>query len=62
LLRKERKEVIWGTETDLQDSRVEKTISREEKRACFSTLELREKLRSKLVLAVRSHGQGFATS
>jgi hypothetical protein len=60
LLRKERKEVIRGTETDLQGSRVEKTISRREE-SMFSTLELREKMRSKLVLAVRSHGKGFAT-
>jgi hypothetical protein len=42
LLRKERKEVIRGTETDLQGSRVEKTISRREE-SMFSTLELRGK-------------------
>ena len=55
LLRKERKEVIWGTEVDLQGSRVEKTISRREE-SMFFTLELREKMRNKLVLDIRSHG------
>jgi hypothetical protein len=37
LLRKARKEVIWGTETEGQESRVERTISRREEKHVFDS-------------------------
>jgi hypothetical protein len=61
LLRKERKEVIQGIETDLKSSRVERTIWRREE-IMFSTMEGREKKRSNLILDVRSHRKDLSTS
>jgi hypothetical protein len=58
LLRKERKEVIWGTEgRSARKQSGENDLQKRRER--FSTLELKGKLRSKLVLGARSHGKGF---
>jgi hypothetical protein len=57
LLRKARKEVIWGQRHICKEEEWRKR-SLEEKRV-LSTLDLKGKLRSKLILGTRIHGQDF---
>jgi hypothetical protein len=58
LLRMEIKEVIWGAETDLQDSRVDKTLSREEQGRYFDS-KVERKSKKKSCFGCKKPGAGF---